>query len=219
MARLASLFRSFLRIPYNHLIRPYLPERIAVYNGVPARVIKIFDIRDTFPDYEEPLIDGIRAHGQSGDTIIHIGGRYGPSAVVSARQVEPFGEVIVYEGSRDYVEKIRETLSLNEVSQLVTVRLAIVGEARDVWGDTTDVETIPPESIPECNLLVLDCEGAEQTILSKMTVKPETLIVETHGELGSPTDNIVEKVQSMEYEIERVTPEAPREGYLRNCRQ
>lgn len=206
-----SSIRGFVKSAYNRLLRPFLPKKIAVYNGVAIRAVKLFDQKVVFPDYEKPLIDAIRNHAREGDTIVQVGGGRGPSAVAAARAVEPSGTVIVYEGGREYIEKIKETIHLNSVGESVLVEPGIVGEARNVWGDSSSVDVINPEVLPKCDILVLDCEGAEQTILPRLDHKPPTLIVESHGELGSPTDDVKQKVKERGYDIKDVSPEVPEE--------
>ena len=204
-----SLLRRALKIPYNNLVRPYLPSKIAVCNGVAVRSCKILDIDDEFPEYEAALIAGIRKHARNGDFVVQIGGGYGPSAVVAAQSVKPEGKVVVYEGGREYVKKIRETLRLNRVTDFVKVELGIVGEAHDVWGETADVDVIEPAEIPDCDVLVLDCEGAEQEILPEFECNPRALIVESHGNLDSPTEDVKQKVENRGYRIESVSEEVP----------
>ena len=58
---------------------------------------------------------------------------------------------------------------------------AVVGEVGVVVRDTD------PEGLPECDLLELDCEGAEVEILTRMKIQPRTILVETHGAQGAPT--------------------------------
>lgn len=205
------LFEHIAKPAYNIFVRPYLPQKIAVYNGVPIRAVKLFDQTVTFPEYEEALIGNIRKYARNGDTILQVGGGRGPSAVAAARAVEPDGEVIVYEGGKEYVEKIQETLDLNGVRELVKVKLGTVGEGRNVWGDSTDTDIIDPEKLPECDILVLDCEGAEQVILPQLEIKPEILIVESHGDLGSPTSEVKQNLQKMGYKIKSTSPEVPKE--------
>ncbi|WP_126661902.1 hypothetical protein [Haloterrigena salifodinae] len=211
MPPLDSTLQSLVQSAYNRFLRPFLPKKLAVYNGVPIRAVKLLDQQVTFPDYEKPLIESVRCHANKGDTIVQIGGGRGPSTVAAVRAVEPSGHVIVYEGSPKYISKIKETLHLNNVSEFVDIQLKIVGEDRDVWGKTDNVEIIEPERIPNCDVLVLDCEGAEQVILPRFNCTPETLIVESHGQLGSPTEDVKQKVEERGYIIKDISPEVPEE--------
>src|SRR5262249_41883865 len=53
----------------------------------------------------------------------------------------------------------------------------------------SDLGTIlPPSQLPACNVLQLDCEGAEVEILHELTIQPRVILVETHGVYGAPTD-------------------------------
>jgi len=46
---------------------------------------------------------------------------------------------------------------------------------------------------------VLDCEGVELDILSELPYNPRSVVVETHGHYGAPTDEIKELLG--EYQI------------------
>lgn len=196
---------------YNRFLRPRLSERkIGVYNGIPVRDLKLLDRQDEFPGYERPLIKGIRDTSSRGDTVLIVGGGRGVSSVAAARAVEPEGKVLVYEGSLEFVEKIHETIALNDVADLVELREGIVGRNVDVWGETTDKPLVAPEDLPRCDTLVLDCEGAENQIIPPYSYEPESLIVETHGALGSPTDEVKRKIEKRGYEVASVSPETPK---------
>jgi hypothetical protein len=105
-----------------------------------------------------------------------VGGGYGVSTVVAARHAEA---VTVYEGGAEWAMKVDQTASTNEVSDRVIVRNEVVGEANDVYGETMG-NVIPPEQLPECDVLELDCEGAEEEIINDMGLSPRVIIVEMH---------------------------------------
>ena len=199
--------QNLIQTAYNKTIRLFLPKKVAVFNGVAYPGVKLLDNQVCFPDYEGALIAGIRQHATPGDDIIIIGGGRGISTVAAARTVEPSGSVTVFEGSRDYLNVIHDTLDLNDITDGVTIRNAIVGEDRGVWGDTAGVDIVPPRDLPDCDVLVMDCEGAEQIILPELPITPKTLIVESHGHLDSPTDDVREKVENLGYEVGCVKPE------------
>jgi hypothetical protein len=47
---------------------------------------------------------------------------------------------------------------------------------------------LPASQLPSCDVLQLDCEGAEVGILREMTIQPRVILVETHGVFGAPTN-------------------------------
>jgi hypothetical protein len=178
-----------------------LPRKIASLNGVPVRYVRLFDVNDTLPEYEESLLTCIREWVNSGKSAVVVGGGAGVSTVVTAQNVDNDGTVTVYEGNADQADLVAETVDLNYVAPTIRIRQAVVGEARSVWGGAGDSEVVPPKDLPECDVLVMDCEGAESPILESMTVQPNVIIVETHGHLDSPTEQVTSLLNEQGYEV------------------
>jgi hypothetical protein len=44
---------------------------------------------------------------------------------------------------------------------------------------------LPPSELPPCNVLELDCEGAEVEILREMNIQPRVILVETHDHFSA----------------------------------
>lgn len=65
----------------------------------------------------------------------------------------------------------------------------MVGEAINVYGDPDQLSTlvVAPAALPACDILELDCGGAEMVILRNMTIRPRVIAVEAHGLYGAPT--------------------------------
>lgn len=190
---------------YNYF-RSLLPRRIVSYNGVPVRASHLGDRiipweQTDIPDYETALVDGIRRHVSEGDTVSIVGGGWGVSTVVAAKQVGETGHVITYEGGKDAYENVRETTRLNDINERVTVQHGIVAEAISLRGDGTEAKIIPPSELPECDVLVLDCEGAELEILEQMDCRPRTLLVETHGMFGATEAKVRAILKELDYEV------------------
>ncbi|TKX52276.1 hypothetical protein EXE42_16635, partial [Halorubrum sp. SP3] len=116
---------------YNQTVGRFLPRKIAAFNGVPVRRPKLFDQTDVRPGWEATFIDAIHRVVEPGDDIVEIGGGYGVSAVVAAREVGHEGSVTVYEPSRESVEVIKETAQLSKVGEIVSVVNAAVGEVKE----------------------------------------------------------------------------------------
>jgi hypothetical protein len=75
---------------------------------------------------------------------------------------------------------VQQTVARNKVTN-VTVHHAVVAQARAVWGRRSDMGAVlPPSELPPCNVLELDCEGAEVEILREMNIQPRVILVETH---------------------------------------
>lgn len=192
---------------YDTFLRPYLPYKICVRNGVAVRnVTKLFDQTDIYPEYEEGLISELRKAVTTADSVVIVGGGEGVSSVVAAEQVGPEGEVITFEASIDQFEIASETISLNCMDQRATIKHALVGPNIQTIGDMGEPETIQPSDIPACDVLELDCEGSEIEILRNMTINPRTIVVETHGGLGSPEDAVREELSKHNYKVISKSP-------------
>ncbi|MFC6722075.1 FkbM family methyltransferase [Halobacteriaceae archaeon SHR40] len=176
---------------------------LPTYNGIPVQKSHFpwEDISE--PTYESGLVAGIEKYVKSGDTIVTVGGGYGVTAVKSAQKVGNEGRVIVFEGSRTHVQKTRETARRCGVGDIVRVNHRIVGSPKSVYGnsDEAKVQRLQPSDLPECDVLELDCEGAEIDILQNLMQKPRVIFVESHGLYDASSEQIQTILEEMPYEI------------------
>lgn len=191
----AAVVATF-RYVYRNYVWPALPQtdRRLRYNGITIgrrrrRLVGLFRLalpgevtRETTdrPAYEERYVDCLRASLREGEAVTLVGGGWGVSAVVAARSVGESGRVTVFEGAEEAVERTRNTVELNGVADRVTVRQAIVSDDVALRGDDRGAPIVPPEDLPACDALALDCDGAEVHILEALAVRPETIVVEHH---------------------------------------
>jgi hypothetical protein len=199
---------------YRRTIRKALPTRAVKYAGVPiSKDRRLGDgaLPDfLFPhfladiaDYEITLIRAMRSQVSIGDTVTIVGGGEGVTAVIAAKAVGETGSVVCFEGSGEAVRDINITAARNKVSSRVKVIHAVVGEAIGVYGapDTRSNHVLSAIELPECDILELDCEGAEIIILRDMTIHPRAIVVETHGMFGAPTVMVRERLEVMGYDV------------------
>jgi protein-L-isoaspartate O-methyltransferase len=184
---------------YRRGVRPWLPGKPVHYAGIPIchdrkwgdRLVPITWApvpRGDEPDFEATLVAGLNETVGSGDSVVIVGAGLGVTAVVAALRAGPLGKVECFEGSKQYVNYARQTAARNKVTN-VSVHHAVVAKSIFVYGDGSDVgAAMSPSKLPSCNVLQLDCEGAEVEILRELTSQPRILLVETHGLLGAPTD-------------------------------
>lgn len=182
------------------------------FNGVPTgrrtRLLDLVVTRAWTPDvrsnllYESALVAGLRAHVCTGARVVVVGGGHGVTAVVAALAAGPDGHVDVYEAGDEMLPRIGRTLAASDVTGRTDVHHAIVGAAHGVYGDTT-ASVVPPDALPMCDVLMLDCEGAEREILLGLQHRPRVLLVETHGFLGAPTADIHRLVETLGYAVAR----------------
>jgi hypothetical protein len=110
------------------------------------------------------------------------------------------GQVIVFEGSEDYAQIVTDTINLNQVQARVDVRTKIVGHGNKIYGSTVSTKTLLPGDLPQCDVLELDCEGAEQQILGEINMRPRVLIVEVHPK-QSDADETMRLISELDYNI------------------
>lgn len=153
-----------------------------------------------------------------GDGVVIVGGGNGISTVMASKLVGDSGDVIVFEGAESMIPIIRETLDIHSITN-VEVRHNIVSKAISLYGDTGDSKIISPSELPECDTLVLDCEGAELNILSNLAQSPKSIVVETHGHFGAPTNEVMNEMSNYDVIYEqRISPSKDMSvlGYERN---
>jgi len=158
------------------------------------------------PKYKSPNIASLYKSVNSGDSVTIIGGGRGVTAVIAARIVGPSGEVVVYEAVEDRVTLIKQTIRLNNVQDRVNVKSLVVGEISEELPFSPDTGQIDPSDLEPCSVLEIDAEGAETDILSNLDISPRDIIVETHGFLGSPMEDSIEALESLEYEVVNKEP-------------
>lgn len=129
--------------------------------------------------------DGIiSAHmklSQGGDRVVVIGGGDGRTAVAAAKQVGSNGSVLIFEGGDRSYRQIEHLLESKGLSTTCSVHHAVVGPLIDVYGgDCQQALSLPPEDLPQCDILELDCEGSEIEILRRLCIRPRVIIVEIH---------------------------------------
>jgi precorrin-6B methylase 2 len=174
-------------------------RRIGIYNGVAVRSIPLLADRDMF-EHEEQLMESIRNYLTSGENVVLIGAGTGASSVCAARQVGSDGMVSAYEASKNAVSTCKETYQLNKVEHIANCKHAVVETEIHVAGSSSNAEQLSATDLPNCDALVMDCEGAEKDILKNMSQHPNKIIVETHSHFNSSTNDI-KKTLSNNYNL------------------
>ena len=166
-------------------------------------------IFSTKPD-DRPHFQGgeIKSHNmltKKGDTVIVIGGGMGVSAIVAAQKVGETGRVIIYESNKSAVKNIKNNVELNNVSSVCEVIHGIVGLVTDdhyTLGEKVDL--IPVADLQDCDVLEMDCEGAEIEILRHLTIRPRVIIVEIdkiRGESSLEPEWVLNDLKNKGYRI------------------
>lgn len=201
-----TLARKGIQFGYDSWFRPFLPKRVVSYNGISVRASRLGDSLIPWhtrgiPGYENALVEGIQQYVKSGDTVVVVGGGWGVSTVIAARQSGSNGQVITFEGGAETATKVKDTVQLNDVDDHVSIRHAIVARAVSLRGNSDDAQVVSPTDLPDCDVLVLDCEGAEIDILEEMEIRPWAVLVETHEIFDAPKAAVRDKLECAGYKI------------------
>jgi hypothetical protein len=186
-----------------------LPEVYVNCGGYQAKASapldKYFGLPHQRPGYEKALINGLEEKVQKGDKVTIVGGGKGVTAMKAADLSGSENNIVVYEGSKSQVSQMKKNFSRNGFDSIEIVN-AIVGPGENVWGETEGVQSVSVDELPECDLLELDCEGSEIQILENLDRKPRNILVESHGINGAPTEDVVELLEDLDYDIEDISP-------------
>jgi len=174
---------------------------------------RIPSLKDS-PLYENAICNALREHVVSGDKIIIIGAGYGVTAALAANLTGDKGFVICYEGSSYCIDLSKKTQKLNGIAN-IEYRHAIVGENIAVHNEgQISTKCLMVEELEDCDILELDCEGAENIILQNLKIHPRVIIVETHGVFNSSTDLIFKRLQDLGYVVKDYGIAEPDRGSL-----
>lgn len=187
---------------YYDIVRPYLPRRMGTYGTYVARDDRLFDRTTSRPNYKEGLVNAITKFAPGKDVCI-VGFGRGISSMVAIDAGAK--SVTAYEASSQMIETGKEAFALNGVPiDAVTIVHAIVGEAIEVFGSPSGASRVDPQDFDPTEVLVLDCEGAERSILEGLSMLPEVVIVETHPERDVPTDMVRSILVQLGFSVDTV---------------
>lgn len=198
------------RYVYANTIRRRLPRVLGVYNGVVTRRYYLLDVTKASnePAYKDALVDRVRGAITPGDAVVEVGAGFGVCTAWAAREAGAEGRVLSFEANAEQARVVREALELTgqvageNLVERVDVRHAIVGADLETYGPMAGAARLEPAELPGCDVLTLDCEGAELRIVREMTIEPRAVVVETHPTLAAPTDEVVEALSSKGYGCE-----------------
>lgn len=205
-----TLFLRSINFIYRRTFALLLPRRPVQYNGIEVPSARLFDgilpwrSREGRPNYESGLISGMEERLHPGFDVVIVGGGWGVTAVKAAEKVGEDGTVTVYEGSAREVDRVRRTVETNGYSDIVDVHHATVGTAlnlRGESGESGEAAVVNPGKLPQCDVLELDCEGSEVEILKELTIRPDVILVETHGLYDASTDKVKSILSNISYSV------------------
>jgi len=78
-------------------------------------------------------------------------------------------------------ERTRRSVVLNDVEDCSTVKHAIVAEEIRIEEDPDGTSVVPVSDLPDCDMMLIDCDGCEMQILSDSVLSVGGIIVEHHA--------------------------------------
>lgn len=198
--------QSAVQRVYDAVLRERLPLTMGAVAGVPAPYPRLLDATKSFPSYKQGLIQAIYEKcADRSITVVGLG--RGVSTIHCLRAGAT--RVDAYEASRSMIDIAQQTFAAcpYDSTERVAVHHNVVGETIEIYGEDVG-DPIPVDELPANDVLVLDCEGAEQSILDRLPDNQLGLaaVVETHPERGIATnetrkqlENLYDTVSEYEY--------------------
>lgn len=213
-------YNKYIVNAYNKNIVPLLPRTNTSYNGIDVNAARYFDAiipwrQKNEPYYESGLVSGIEEYVREGDDVVIVGGGWGVTAVKAAQNVGSSGKVTVYEGADKQVKYVQETTKKHNVSDRVNIIHGIVGPKICLNSEEKNAARVSPEQLPECDVLELDCEGAEIEILENLTIRPRVILVESHGIHDASSSKVEGLLNELSYSVK--SKEVADRGREKSC--
>lgn len=71
-------------------------------------------------------------------------------------------------------------------------------------GIPDDLTIVSPKELPDCDVLELDCEGSELSILQSLSIRPQLIFIEIHPHKGGfGPYAVLEELDQLGYDIVR----------------
>ncbi|WP_341223655.1 FkbM family methyltransferase [Loktanella salsilacus] len=205
---------------YRYSLRRLLPAvKPVLYHGIPTgmdhkaldRVFPTYkQLYEDIPLYESTLISAITSMVHPRDRVTTVGAGHGTTLVFAANSAGPDGQIVCYEASASAIKNSIRTIDRNNLSGRVDFIHAVVGKALSIYGKGLSHNVIDAADLEPCDVLELDCEGAELHILQELSIRPRIILVETHGVYGATTSDVAAQLQQMGYIVTDLGPAEPR---------
>ena len=215
---LVSLAQAGAVYLYSSTIRPALPitgqypDVRGITVGADHRRPRPFDeligIRTSFPDdHKRANVELLQEYVGSGDDVVVVGGGNGITAVAAAKAAGKEGSIRIYEGTQREIETLQRTMALNDVRTPTIIQHAIVGDGGRLKGNAGDPDLVEPHELPSCDVLEMDCEGAEVEIIRGLSKRPATIVVETHPDRNASTAVVYTALERRGYRVVASKPD------------
>lgn len=184
---------------YNATVRNALPLKDRTLAGVDVHDTPLLDRTADNQQYKIGLVLAIYDLVKTGDTVDIVG--FGRGVTTTHLLRAGASRVTGYEGAPNMIQTGIETVERNYAGNgTLDVCHAIVGEPVELYGDPGDADVVPPSELSDADVLLLDCEGSERTILPELGTYPELILCESHPSKGAPPEELAAMI-SDEYDV------------------
>jgi FkbM family methyltransferase len=218
--------------PWKHLeTMPDLPAynrlRACRYGQILYNVHDMYIGRslDLYGEFSEGEVDLFRQMTKPGHTVVEVGANIGAHTVFFARQVGPRGRVIAFEPQRIIFQTLCANVALNSLTNVECFQHAVGSAAGTIVvppldytqddnygglalggfsdGESVPVVTLDSLALPKLNVLKIDVEGMEHSVL---TGAAETLnrcrpILYVENDRADRSDELIRLLDSLEYNL------------------
>jgi len=203
---------------YHNYIWPNLPEtteyrQLQGVKALPRKRLFETALPFTTPasdQSEDPAYNAmICRHVSEGDSVVLVGGGWGVSTVIAANSVGDTGHVHTYEAADTMYSRVQAAVRINGVEDRVSVTHGVVSDVCQLMGEENDegAKVIQSDDLPDCDALLIDCDGCEVGLLNDLEKLPQCLIVEHHavnggdGAVDYQPDELERQINERGYEV------------------
>lgn len=143
---------------------------------------------------------------RDGDTVVIVGAGVGATPLAAAESVGPEGVVHVVEPVREILDHMRDLAQEKGVADRVELHHARVGvidwRSERGYGAAPDAEAWGGMDLPTCDVLQVDCEGCERTLVPELSAPyPRVIILSIHPRQVEDVGLLVEDVVRRGYDV------------------
>jgi len=200
-----KMLYDMVQAAYNKLLREKLPTADGTYNGVVSHHdFRLLDATKERPNYKQGMVNAINRTVTDGDVVVDIGVGRG---ILTVKSIENGAEMVYgYDAAPEMIATARDAIERNVKDGLEYVSLyeGIVGQpGASIYGTASET-VISPDTLPRSDVMIMDVEGAEQSIIPDLEYYPETMIVESHPGCGAEYRDTIAMLEEVGYTIEKL---------------
>jgi len=191
------MLHSLVKSIYNR-IRPFTPKKYISYSGIAIKHGRLFDISDK-RKFKPEGVETVQEYIQPNDHVVEVATGHGVFSLICSVNG---ATVKSYEHDPSQIEDAKRLHKLIGVDDTIEIIQGFVCEPEDCPPTVPDSDCVTPSELPESDVLLLDCEGAELQIIASVEPRPPLVIVETHPPQGTPSDDVEGLLLERGYDIQ-----------------